>query len=74
MKLLGNGSIKKSRCAFTSRNGDATLQTGNSEAIIRNHYLDLKSVEDADDFWSIVPMGQTLPELEKKDGRYVPTS
>ena len=51
--------------------GDAALQAGNSEAVIRKHYLDLKSVEEADSFWRIVPEGVELPELEKKDGRYV---
>lgn len=51
--------------------GDASLQAGNSEAVIRKHYLDLKSVEEADQFWRIVPEGEELPELEKKDGRYV---
>lgn len=62
--------------------GDASLQAGNSEAVIRKHYLDLKSVslsvvagwrsrKEADKFWLIVPEGETLPELEKKDGRYV---
>lgn len=54
--------------------GDASLQAGNSEAVIRKHYLDLKSVEEADKFWKIVPEGETLPELEKKEGRYVATS
>ena len=52
--------------------GDASLQAGNSEAVIRKHYLDLKSVEEADKFWGIVPTGMELPPLEKKDGRYVP--
>jgi site-specific recombinase XerD len=51
--------------------GDASLQAGNSEAIIRKHYLDLKSSEEADAFWRIVPKGVELPELEKKDGWYV---
>ena len=51
--------------------GDAALQAGNSEAVIRKHYLDLKSIEEADAFWRIVPEGVELPELEKKDGRYV---
>jgi hypothetical protein len=51
--------------------GDAALQAGNSEAIIRRHYLDLKSVEEADRFWRIVPEGMALPEkMEKRDGRY----
>jgi integrase len=54
--------------------GDASLQAGNSEAIIRKHYLDLKSVEEADAFWGIVPNGVTLPPMEKKDGRYVPVA
>jgi integrase len=35
--------------------GDAALQAGNSEAIIRKHYLNLKSVEEANHFWSILP-------------------
>jgi len=51
--------------------GDASLQAGNSEAVIRKHYLDLKSVEEADTFWAIVPKGKKLPDMEKKDGRYV---
>jgi hypothetical protein len=51
--------------------GDAALQAGNSEAIIRKHYLDMKSVEEADSFWSIVPEGEKLPPMEKKEGRYV---
>ena len=51
--------------------GDASLQAGNSEAIIRKHYLDLKSTEEADLFWNIVPADASLPELKKQDGRYV---
>jgi site-specific recombinase XerD len=35
--------------------GDAALQAGNSEAIIRKHYLNLKSAKEANEFWSIVP-------------------
>jgi len=50
---------------------DASLQAGISEAVIRKHYLDLKSVEEADVFWSIVPKGAALSVLEKKEGRYV---
>lgn len=45
--------------------GDAALQAGNSEAVIKNHYLDLKTVEEADAFWRIVPKGMSLPPLEK---------
>ncbi len=51
--------------------GDAALQAGNSEAVIRKHYLDLKSVEEADTFWGIVPESEKLPAMEKKDGRYI---
>lgn len=52
--------------------GDASLQAGNSESVIRKHYLDLKSTEEADKFWQIVPTGSKFPEMEKKDGRFVP--
>lgn len=51
--------------------GDASLQAGNSEAVIRKHYLDLKSVEEADHFWAIAPKGEKLPPLTKRDGRYI---
>jgi integrase len=52
--------------------GDTALQAGNSEAIIRQHYLDLKSETEADTFWRIVPQGMALPaSMEKRDGRYI---
>lgn len=52
--------------------GDASLQAGNSEAVIRRHYLDLKTTLEADKFWRICPNGTSLPEkMEKEDGRYV---
>lgn len=35
--------------------GEAALEAGNSESIIRRHYLNLVSDEDADRFWGIVP-------------------
>jgi integrase len=35
--------------------GEAALQAGNSESIIRKHYLDLKSKEEAEQFFSIIP-------------------
>ena len=51
--------------------GDAALQAGNSESIIRKHYLDLKTEEEADDFWRIAPIGTSLPsKLVKVGGRY----
>ena len=41
--------------------GDAALQAGNSEAIIRKHYLDLKSTREADQFFGILPRKSTQP-------------
>ena len=35
--------------------GEAALQAGNSESIIRKHYLDLKSPAEAEQFFSILP-------------------
>jgi integrase len=40
--------------------GEAALQAGNSESIIRKHYLDLKSSEEAERFFSIRPRGGLL--------------
>ena len=35
--------------------GEAAIQAGNSEAIIRKHYLDLKTTKEADAFFGILP-------------------
>jgi integrase len=35
--------------------GEAALQAGNSESIIRKHYLDLKSPAEAENFFNILP-------------------
>ncbi len=35
--------------------GEAALQAGNSESIIRRHYLDLKSPAEAEEFFGILP-------------------
>ncbi|HTQ32024.1 MAG TPA: site-specific integrase [Opitutaceae bacterium] len=35
--------------------GEAALQAGNSETIIRRHYLDLKSQAEAEEFFGILP-------------------
>ncbi|MEZ5275581.1 MAG: hypothetical protein R3F07_04275 [Opitutaceae bacterium] len=52
--------------------GDAAIQAGDSEAIVRRHYLDLKTEVEADRFWQIVPSSsKRLRKLPKKDGRYV---
>jgi hypothetical protein len=39
--------------------GEAALQAGNSESIIRKHYLDLKSPMEAEQFFGILPQGRT---------------
>jgi len=36
--------------------GDTALQAGNSEAIIKKHYLNLVSPDEADAFWKLVPL------------------
>ena len=35
--------------------GEASIQAGNSESIIRKHYLDLKTTEQAEEFFGILP-------------------
>ena len=35
--------------------GDASLQAGNSESVIRKHYLNLKTAEEATVYWDILP-------------------
>jgi integrase len=35
--------------------GEASLQAGNSESIIRKHYLDLKTAEEGEEFFGILP-------------------
>ncbi len=35
--------------------GEAAIQAGNSESIIRKHYLDLKTTKEADAFFGILP-------------------
>jgi len=39
--------------------GEAALQAGNSESIIRKHYLDLKSPGEAEEFFNILPQYTT---------------
>jgi len=35
---------------------DAALESGNTETIIKNHYLNTSSFEDAQAFWRIAPV------------------
>jgi integrase len=43
--------------------GEAALQAGNSESIIRKHYLDIKNPAEAEQFFSIMPQSgeKTIP-------------
>ena len=41
--------------------GEASLQAGNSEGIIRKHYLDLKTTEEAELFFGILPTRASSP-------------
>jgi integrase len=41
--------------------GEAAIQAGNSEAIIRRHYLNLKTQAEAEVFWSITPKRIQMP-------------
>ncbi|MBI5688608.1 MAG: site-specific integrase [Verrucomicrobia bacterium] len=53
--------------------GEAALQAGNSETIIRKHYLDLMTPEEAEAFFGILPRGRgeiiAMPVPEKNDTR-----
>ena len=42
--------------------GEAALQAGNSEAIIRKHYLDLKTPAEAEEFFGILPKFRRDPQ------------
>lgn len=45
--------------------GEAAIQAGNSESIIRKHYLDLKSPTEAEAFFGIMPKNITREEDPK---------
>jgi integrase len=45
--------------------GEAALQAGNSESIIRKHYLDLKSTAEAEEFFNILPKRASLPGMAR---------
>lgn len=47
--------------------GEAALQAGNSEAIIRKHYLDLKEPAEAEAFWAILPKQAATIEVAKPE-------
>ena len=45
--------------------GEAALQAGNSEAVIRKHYLDIKSGAEATEFFNILPQRAAMPAAAK---------
>ena len=47
--------------------GEAALQAGNSESIIRRHYLDLKTTEEAEQFFGILPGKPAASAPEKEN-------
>jgi integrase len=50
--------------------GEAAIQAGNSESIIRRHYLDLKSKEEGEQFFGIVPRHATVgAQSDQNDSR-----
>jgi hypothetical protein len=52
--------------------GEAAIQAGNSESIIRRHYLDLKTTAEAEEFWSILPRHQAIA-VNSPDAAPLPT-
>ncbi|MEO6994250.1 MAG: site-specific integrase [Lacunisphaera sp.] len=47
--------------------GEAAIQAGNSESIIRKHYLDMKSTVEAEKFYAILPQHVTVVVPKKKN-------
>lgn len=45
--------------------GEAALQAGNSESIIKKHYLDLKTRDEAEEFFNILPKKAAVPVATK---------
>jgi len=42
--------------------GDAAIEAGNSESIIKDHYLNLVGVTEGEAFWKILPAGVAMPK------------
>jgi len=49
--------------------GEAALQAGNSEAIIRRHYLDLKTPQEAEQFFAIMPTFRVGADGEREQSK-----
>ena len=48
--------------------GEAAIQAGNSESIIRKHYLDTKTTEEAKAFFGIMPKRAASPSTKTETG------
>jgi site-specific recombinase XerD len=53
--------------------GDAALQAGNSESIVKKHYLNLRPAEEGAAFFAIVPDLQTHRTVTAKNSIHLPT-
>jgi integrase len=47
--------------------GEAAIQAGNSESIIRRHYLDLKNKEEGEQFFGILPRHAASGSVEREN-------
>ncbi len=54
--------------------GEAALQAGNSETIIRKHYLDLKDAAEAEEFWGILPKRSADSAMSKSEAPAAPSA
>ena len=66
--LPANGLRHTAASAYISSGGDfgrAAVLFGNSEAILKNRYVNLMSKETADGFWMIYPQRSSLAEKHK---------
>lgn len=56
--------------------GEASIQAGNSESIIRRHYLDLKTAEEAKQFFDVMPhqANATVPKEKACDSAMSPVT
>lgn len=48
--------------------GDAAIEGGNSEGVIKAHYLNLTTRTEGEAFWKIAPAGATVTEAESPKG------
>jgi len=54
--------------------GEAAIQAGNSESIIRKHYLDMKTAEEAAAFFGIMPKHSAAPVANAQPARAMPAA